>query len=135
MKNKITISWVAVILVNIGCLFFSAITGSHYWYYAMFAILATGFISFFGVLSQNLALGKEQAISTKAMRLAVTVLIASSYIALLVYLLFIPENIKLAGISETLITNFTAVVGTVMAFFFGSSAYIEGRAGREDGGP
>lgn len=32
---------------------------------------------------------------------------------------------KLPAITQTLITNFTTIVGVVVAFYFGSSAYVE----------
>ena len=127
MNNKLLFSAVSVILVNVACVFFAAWTRSHYWYYAMFAIVATGFVTFFGILMQNLAGEPVNPVTSKSMRLAITGLVTSSYIVLLAYLLFIPANTQLANVAENLVTNFTAVVGTVIAFFFGSSAYVESR--------
>jgi len=133
MRNKLVISSITVVTVNVVCLFLAGNTGTHYWYYAMFAIVATGLITFFGILIQNLEAEEDKNVSTQSMRLAITGLVTSSYIALQAYLLFIPENTQLAKVSETLLTNFTAVVGTVIAFFFGSTAYIEGRRSDRNG--
>jgi len=97
----------------------------------MFGIASTGLIVFFGVIIQNLRSGTEKEISSESMRLATAGLITSTYIALVAYCVFLAETFKLAAFSETLVTNFTAVVGTVLAFFFGSSAYIEARTKTE----
>jgi len=40
---------------------------------------------------------------------------------------FTKDSVKLPQIAETLIGSFTAVVGVVVAFYFGSSAFIEAR--------
>jgi hypothetical protein len=108
------------LIINGVTIFAAGYTETHYWYYAMFAIIATGLITFFGILIYYSMQNNENS-----MRLSITGLIVNSYIALLVYCLFIPSDIQLNDISKTLVTNFTVVVGTVVAFFFGSAAYIE----------
>ena len=40
------------------------------------------------------------------------------------------EPERLPAVTQTLLTNFTAIVGVVVAFFFGSSAYVEGQERR-----
>ena len=127
MTNKLFPTAILVVVVNVACIFFAAWTKSDYWYYAMFAIVATGLVTFFGILLQNLSGESVNHVTNRSMRLAITGLVTSSYVALLAYMLFIPENTKLAEVAEGLVTNFTAVVGTVIAFFFGSSAYVEVR--------
>jgi FtsH-binding integral membrane protein len=133
--QPITITGAAVLLINGLCILLAAIipTG-YYWYPAMFGIASTGLIVFFGVIIQNLRSGTEKEISSESMRLATAGLITSTYIALVAYCVFLAETFKLAAFSETLVTNFTAVVGTVLAFFFGSSAYIEARTKTEKKG-
>ena len=119
MKTLISAAIISV-LINGFSILAAGYTETHYWYYAMFAIIATGLTTFFGVLIYYSSQNNENS-----MRLSVTGLLVNSYIALLVYCLFIPTDIQLNDISKTLVTNFTVVVGTVVAFFFGSAAYIE----------
>lgn len=126
--QPITIAGAAVLLLNGLCIFLAAILDkSYYWYPAMFGIASTGLIVFFGVIIQNLRSEAEKEVSSQTMRLAAAGLITGSYVILVVYCLFLTEAFKAAAFSETLLTNFTAIVGTVVAFFFGSSAYVEAR--------
>ena len=135
MINKLLIAAIAVGVVNFVCLYKAASTQDYYWFYAMFAIIATGLITFFGILIQNLEGEETNKVDDQSMRLAIAGLVSSTYIALLTYTVFVPKDIELAKIAEDLVTNFTAVVGTVIAFYFGSAAYIEGRrAGRNTDG-
>ena len=127
MRNKLATAAVAVVMINFICLLLAGWTECRYWYYAMFAIVSTGLITFFGILLQNIEGSEDKKISNHSMRLAISGLVTSSYITLLAYLLFIPEDTDFAELPKTLVTNFTAVVGTVIAFFFGSTAYVEAR--------
>lgn len=131
MRNKLLIASVVVVVIHVICLYKAASTQDHYWFYAMFAILATGLITFFGILLQNLEVD-DRKVSDQSMRLAIAGLISSAYITLLAYTVFVPEGTRLAKIAEDLVTNFTAIVGTVIAFYFGSTAYIESRRPTRD---
>lgn len=130
MLNKLLIASIVVVVVHIVCLYKAGSTQDHYWFYAMFAILATGLITFFGILLQNL--GGEKKVNDQSMRLAIAGLVSSTYIALLAYTVFVPKGTELAKIAEDLVKNFTAIVGTVIAFYFGSAAYIEGRRSNQN---
>jgi hypothetical protein len=125
--QTLAVAAVLVSLINGACILAAAYTQHHYWFYAMFAIAATGLTTFFGILIQDLRSGTDKRVSSESMRLAIARLITTTYIATLAYLLFVPPEFKLAAVAETLLTNFTAVVGTLVAFFFGSAAYIEAR--------
>ena len=125
--QTLAIAAAIVLLINGGCILAAARTNDHYWYYAMFAIASTGLVTFFSIVLHDLHVSSDQRISSQSMRLAITGLIATTYVVLLAYLLFVPETFKLADVASTLLTSFTAVVGTVVAFFFGSAAYIEAR--------
>jgi Na+/proline symporter len=127
MSNKLLVASIAALAINVGCLYFAASTKDFYWFFAMFAIIATGLITFFGILMQDLDAENSRGISDRSMRLAIAGLISSTYVTLLVYIVFIPANTVLAKIAEDLVTNFTTVVGSVIAFYFGSTAYIEGQ--------
>ena len=130
MRNKLLIASIIIVVIHIVCLYKAGSTRDHYWFYAMFAILSTGLITFFGILLQNLDAEKRN-VSEQGMRLAIAGLVASTYITLLAYSVFVTQKMELADFAENLVTNFTAIVGTVIAFYFGSSAYIEGRRRRQ----
>lgn len=135
MSNKLLVASIAALIVNLACLYYAATTQDFYWFFAMFAVIATGMITFFGVLMQDLGLDNSNRISDRSMRLAIAGLISSTYVTLLVYIVFIPATAELAKIAEDLVTNFTAVVGTVIAFYFGSTAYVEGQRASKNSEP
>jgi uncharacterized membrane protein len=129
--QPITIAGSAALLINGFCILLAAYLPNYFWYPAMFGIASTGLIVFFGIILQNLQSGTEKEISSESMRLATAGMIICSYLALVVYCLFLQETFKLSPFGETLVTNFTAVVGTILVFFFGSSAYIEAKTKTE----
>jgi len=59
-------------------------------------------------------------------RIVLTIFIAE-YIALVSMVAFSKESGDLPDVGKTLVTNFTQLVGVVVAFYFGASAYVEGR--------
>jgi hypothetical protein len=86
--------------------------------------VGTGVITFFGlvILCQT---GEERwKITGESMRTAIAGAIVVEYLALVGTLAFFVQG-EMPPIAQTMITNFTTVVGIVIAFYFGASAFVQ----------
>ena len=96
-------------------------------------VAGTGIIAFFGLY--DIALNKDGKARDKesALRFAIAGSIVLEYIVLVGVVAFFNEGPeKMPVITQTMLSNFTAVVGVVIAFYFGSSAYIQRNVKSED---
>jgi len=92
------------------------------------ALVATAVITFFGFLwrSGDPVGGEED------MRTAITVSIVTVYLVLIGLVAFLPGEPtqgQLPAITNTMLTSFTAIVGIVVPFYFGASAYVQVKNG------
>ncbi len=94
-------------------------------YPIIFAIMATGIIGFFGILIHYNEASDSSDINDRNIRLALTISIIMSYLVFIGYAVF--YETELSEIAETAIGSFSAVVATVIAFYFGSSVYLSGK--------
>jgi hypothetical protein len=100
-------------------------------------LAAVAMISFVGLMALTQGDGKRWELTEGAMRTAIAGTIVIVYLVLVGIVAFFKVGPKeLPGISQTLVTNFTTIVGVVIAFYFGASAYVQARAkdGRSEGG-
>jgi hypothetical protein len=88
------------------------------------ALVATAVITFFGFLWRSGGpVGDE-----RDMRTALTVSIVTVYLVLIGLVAFLPAEpspVQLPAITNTMLTSFTAIVGIVVPFYFGVSAYVQ----------
>jgi hypothetical protein len=92
------------------------------------AVGATAVITFVGMLALSQPAHGTWRITPGAMRTAIASSILAQYQALVAIVAFFStDQEKVSQISQTLISNFTTIVGVVIAFYFGASAYVEGR--------
>jgi len=95
----------------------------------IFAIVAMGILTFFGLLHQP---GDAQAsrVEDRDLRTAITAAITTMYLALVGYGVFVVRSGDgtTDPIAQSLMTSFASVVGVVIAFYFGAGAYLEGKA-------
>lgn len=100
-------------------------------YPIIFAAPALGLIAFFGVLSVSTDTSATKTISDSGMRIAITAAVVVMYMVLVGFGVFTSENYGgMSPMAQTLMTSFTSIVGVVVAFYFGASAYIEVQARR-----
>jgi hypothetical protein len=86
--------------------------------------VGTGVITFFGllILGHN---GEERwKITGESMRTAIAGAIVVEYLALVGTVAFFVQG-QMPPIAQTMITNFTTIVGVVIAFYFGASAFVQ----------
>lgn len=85
------------------------------------SVAAIGIITFWGIL---IAYNDNQEEVEGTIRIATAVTIITIYIIIVGIVTFYPLNGPISDVTKTMLTSFTAIVGVVVAFFFGSSAYI-----------
>jgi hypothetical protein len=90
------------------------------------ALVATAVITFFGFLLYGVAQG--QGMDEGVLRTAITVSVVTVYLILVGLVAFFPEQTpggQLPEITNTMLTSFTAIVGIVVPFYFGATAYVQ----------
>jgi hypothetical protein len=99
-------------------------------YPPIFAIIATGILTFFGMLFHAMPSAPDASLQDRVLRLAITGSITTTYLALVGFGVFmrIPAEQGTDPIAQSLITSFSSVVGVVIAFYFGTGAYLEAKA-------
>jgi len=91
------------------------------------AVGMTAMIAFVGMLMLAREPNGSWRLSESAMRTAIASAFIAEYIALLSMVAFSKAGGELSQVGEKLVTSFTNLVGVVVAFYFGASAYVEGR--------
>ncbi|MBV8524409.1 MAG: hypothetical protein JOY71_20165 [Acetobacteraceae bacterium] len=90
------------------------------------AVIGAGLIAFVFTLSNSSRGDREIFLDTGIIRSSIAVSVVMQYLVLVGLTAFIQnENRPFPQLTQTMITNFTTVVGVVVAFFFGSSAYVQ----------
>ncbi len=96
----------------------------------IFAVIATGVLTFFGLLVYGIRGTPDARIEDRDLRVSIAASVTVMYLVLVGYGVFVvggkadsaPDPIALP-----LMNSFTAIVGTVIAFYFGATAYIDGK--------
>lgn len=133
--NRLQVSFIlaaSIVVVNVV-----ANLLSFYWHTRTplaVAIVATAVLSFVGLLAIRQSPQGEWKIEEADMRTAIAGTIVIEYLVLVATVAFLPELPNTEGraetlpaLTQTLISNFTYMVGVVIAFYFGASAYVEAR--------
>ncbi len=88
--------------------------------------VGTAATSFFGLLILTQPAGERWQVTEETMRTAIAGTIVVVYLVVVgIVAFFIYGPQELPGITETMVTSFTTVAGIVVAFYFGSSAYLQ----------
>jgi len=94
------------------------------------ASIATGLVTFFWLIGWA-RLRSEPTDRDGMLRAAVAGAIVMQYLSMVGTATFFDVGSKgMSNITQTLVSSFTAIVGIVIAFFFGASAYIEVKKGK-----
>ena len=89
-------------------------------------IICVALVTYFGFLMFGQAVGGDWAVDKGGMRTAITAAVVTVYLVLVGLVAFMTRGPKeLIPLTETMITSFTTIVGVVVAFYFGSSAYVQ----------
>ncbi|HEX7026208.1 MAG TPA: hypothetical protein VF268_03135 [Gammaproteobacteria bacterium] len=113
----------AVFLIILLSYIFSAVYAEHTRRILSVMLIAVGIVSFYGFMG----LGVKDAvfkISRADIRLATVVSLLTSYLALVGTVSMFAQGDDLPEITKTMLTHFTTIIGVVIAFYFGSEAYL-----------
>ena len=87
-----------------------------------FSVSSIAIVTFFGLARIEINASKESWSLRKPIAAAIVIV----YLILVINFSFFDYK-ELPAITQMLLTSFTTVVGVVIAFYFGSSAYIEAK--------
>ena len=88
------------------------------------SVAAIGLITFFGTLTFCFEVTADTA---GKIRTAITITCMTIYFVIVGIVTFYPFDHLVSEITKTMLTSFTAIVGVVVGFFFGASAYLRAR--------
>jgi protein-S-isoprenylcysteine O-methyltransferase Ste14 len=92
------------------------------------AVIGAGLLSFVFFLWTGPPAKEHPGFSEEALRMAIAGAIVIEYIVLVGIVAFFQKGPdRLPPITQTLVSSFTTIVGVVVAFYFGSSAYVQAR--------
>jgi hypothetical protein len=93
-----------------------------------FCAIAAAIITFFSFVSDLRVSSFQTTLDEGALRRAIAASIVVEYLVLLGMFAFWEGGSEtLPPVTQALVTSFTTVVGVVIAFYFGSAAYIEAK--------
>ena len=128
-------------LLAIDLFILGACMGAGAWfgsvYPPIFAITATGILTFFYLLYHAIRSAPDTPLQDRDLRIAITGSITTMYLALVGFGVFmrilVPGDAAASReaespLAQALILSFTSIVGIAIAFYFGTSAYLDGRA-------
>jgi hypothetical protein len=99
-----------------------------------FSVIAAALITFFWFVSWKPSRSSGSASEEGVMRRAITASIVVEYLILVgLFVFWKSDATTLPAITQVFVTNFTAVVGIVIAFYFGTSAYVEAKEKSQSG--
>jgi hypothetical protein len=90
------------------------------------AAVAIGMFTFFGFLVAGERVGGSLTIAEDGVRHAITAAVLATYLNIVTSVAFfkpVLAETQLPEITRTMLTSFTTIVGIVIPFYFGSSAY------------
>jgi hypothetical protein len=120
-------------LIAIDVFILGASMGAAAWfssvYPPIFAITAIGILTFFDLLYHAIRNAPGAPIQDRDLRIAITGSVTTMYLALVGFGVFlrIPPDEKEAPMAQALVVSFTTIVGIVIASYFGTSAYLDGK--------
>jgi len=92
------------------------------------ALAAVAIVSFLSLLRIQKADSQARLISESSMRMAIAGTIVIEYVTLVALVAFFRESPdEIHPVTQMMINNFTTIVGIVIAFYFGSSAYVQSK--------
>ena len=93
------------------------------------ALIGVALVTFFGFLIVGQSMGGDWTIDKGGMRIAITAAVVTMYLVLVGLTAFLSKSpSELPPITQQMSGSFTGIVGVVVAFYFGSSAFVHVQA-------
>ena len=89
-------------------------------------------VTFFGLLAVGESSGKGWGLNKGTMRGAIAGSILVVYLFVLSMSAFVPYQEKMPDMMSMMMTSFTTIIGIMIPFYFGASAYVQGRSMKVD---
>jgi hypothetical protein len=127
MSKTRTLFWMAslvfivVITGFVGCRYRHDIT------FLAGSTVATSIITFFGFLILGAGADQGRPLNERNLRFAIAGSVVITYLVVVGMGIFFIKASEMPEIASSLLTSFTSIVGVVVAFYFGASAYTEMR--------
>lgn len=92
-------------------------------------VIGVALVTFFGFLIVGQSMGGDWTIDKGGMRMAITAAVVTMYLVLVGLTVFMVKGPQeLLPITQQMLVSFTGIVGVVVAFYFGSSAFVHVQA-------
>ncbi len=85
-------------------------------------------VTFFGLLTVSESSGKGWGLNKGTMRGAIAATILVVYLFVLSMSAFVPYKEEMPPMMSTMMDSFTTIVSIMIPFYFGASAYVQGRS-------
>lgn len=126
---KVGLAVLFLLIAGMGACAFFAVhpiqqTSLSYWSLSL-SLAAIAVVSFFGFMWYMQTLGGQWSLNKGGMRLAIVASVMTVYLVMVSTVVFFTNGEKVPPITEALLTHFTTVVLTLVAFYFGTSAYVQ----------
>jgi hypothetical protein len=96
--------------------------------YFAFSMITLALVTFFGFLIMGIKPNENPPISSSVLRMAITIAIIALYLSVVALTTFFRNwSDDIQPLTQSMLSNFTTIVGVVIAFYFTSSVYIEGQ--------
>jgi len=89
-------------------------------------------VTFFGLLTVGESSGKGWGLNKGTMRGAIAATILVVYLFVLSMNAFVPYQKEMPPMMEMMMTSFTTIIGIMIPFYFGASAYVQSRSIKVD---
>lgn len=136
MKAEVAVRVAALLAAVITLLSAAGVFLAVYWdNNAPYIVVTVGTAAtcFFGLLNLAQTDQERWEFSEASMRSAIAGTIVVVYLVLVgIVAFFVVGPRELPGITQTMVTNFTTVVGIVIAFYFGASAYVQAQREKKE---
>jgi hypothetical protein len=95
--------------------------------YFAFSMIALALVTFFGFLIMGVKPNENPPISSSVLRMSITIAVIALYLSVVALTTFLRNwSDDIQPLTQNMLSNFNTIVGVVIAFYFTSSAYIEG---------
>jgi hypothetical protein len=92
----------------------------------IFAIVTTGLVTVYAQILHLMGLSPDASLRDGDVRTAIALSMTLMYLTLVGYGVFVADK-SMGALATSLINSFTSLVGVVIAFYFGASAYVEAK--------
>ena len=130
-RKILKIGFMTLLITIIGmvlCIYFAVHpignTSLSYWSLSL-TLASVAVVTFFGFMWYMQSLGGQFSLNKGGMRLAIVASVISVYLVLVCIVAFFKNPDQVPPMTHTLLTHFTTVVLTVVAIYFGTSAYVQ----------